>query len=108
QLCRRGRGDEDGNRHPHTLRARSSGARRSATSWGAAVGRVVDRAELLASARAWHHAAKTIALANGHFDLMHVGHLRYLRAAKREADVLGVAINDDDSVARLKGAGRPG
>jgi rfaE bifunctional protein nucleotidyltransferase chain/domain len=71
------------------------------------VGRVVDRAELLASARAWHDAGKTIALANGHFDLMHVGHLRYLRAAKREADVLVVAINDDDSVARLKGAGRP-
>jgi rfaE bifunctional protein nucleotidyltransferase chain/domain len=71
------------------------------------VGRVVDRAELLALARAWRAAGKTIALANGHFDLMHVGHLRYLRAAKREADVLVVAINDDDSVARLKGAGRP-
>jgi rfaE bifunctional protein nucleotidyltransferase chain/domain len=71
------------------------------------VGDVVDRAELLARARAWRGAGKTIALANGHFDLMHVGHLRYLRAAKREADLLVVAINDDDSVARLKGAGRP-
>jgi len=50
---------------------------------------------------------RTIALANGHFDLLHVGHLRYLRSAKAEADRLVVAINDDPSVARLKGAGRP-
>jgi D-glycero-beta-D-manno-heptose 1-phosphate adenylyltransferase len=50
---------------------------------------------------------RTVALANGHFDLLHVGHLRYLRAAKEHADVLVVAINDDDSVARLKGPGRP-
>jgi rfaE bifunctional protein nucleotidyltransferase chain/domain len=48
-----------------------------------------------------------VALANGHFDLVHVGHLRYLRAAKAEGDVLVVAINDDPSVARLKGKGRP-
>jgi rfaE bifunctional protein nucleotidyltransferase chain/domain len=46
-------------------------------------------------------------LANGHFDLLHVGHLRYLRAAAAEGDVLVVAINDDASVARLKGPGRP-
>ena len=50
---------------------------------------------------------RTIAFANGHFDLLHVGHLRYLRAARAEGDVLVVAINDDASVARLKGAGRP-
>jgi rfaE bifunctional protein nucleotidyltransferase chain/domain len=49
----------------------------------------------------------SIAFANGHFDLLHVGHLRYLRAARAEADRLVVAINSDDSVARLKGAGRP-
>lgn len=48
-----------------------------------------------------------IAFANGHFDLLHVGHLRYLRAAKEAGDVLVVGINDDDSVARLKGPGRP-
>ena len=52
-------------------------------------------------------AGRRVALANGHFDLIHVGHLRYLQAARREADVLIVAINDDDSVARLKGPGRP-
>ncbi len=50
---------------------------------------------------------RTVAFANGHFDLLHVGHLRYLRAARAEADRLVVAINDDSSVARLKGAGRP-
>lgn len=61
-------------------------------------------AERLAPLRA---AGRRIALANGHFDLLHVGHLRYLQAARREADLLVVAINDDDSVARLKGAGRP-
>ncbi|MDX1503607.1 MAG: adenylyltransferase/cytidyltransferase family protein [Thermoanaerobaculia bacterium] len=48
-----------------------------------------------------------IAFANGHFDLLHVGHLRYLQAARAEADVLVVGINDDDSVRRLKGEGRP-
>lgn len=52
-------------------------------------------------------AGKTVAFANGHFDLLHVGHLRYLRSARAEADALIVAINDDDSVARLKGPGRP-
>ena len=50
---------------------------------------------------------RSVALANGHFDLLHVGHLRYLRAAREQADVLVVAINDDGSVARLKGPGRP-
>ena len=48
-----------------------------------------------------------VALANGHFDLLHVGHVRYLKASRLEGDVLVVAINDDDSVMRLKGPGRP-
>jgi rfaE bifunctional protein nucleotidyltransferase chain/domain len=47
---------------------------------------------------------KKVAFANGHFDLLHVGHLRYLQA---EGDALVVAINDDPSVERLKGPGRP-
>jgi rfaE bifunctional protein nucleotidyltransferase chain/domain len=50
---------------------------------------------------------KTVALANGHFDLLHVGHVRYLTAAAAQADVLVVALNADASVARLKGPGRP-
>ena len=49
----------------------------------------------------------THAFANGAFDLLHVGHIRYLEAAKREADRLIVAVNDDASVRGLKGAARP-
>jgi D-glycero-beta-D-manno-heptose 1-phosphate adenylyltransferase len=50
---------------------------------------------------------QTVALANGVFDLLHVGHVRYLQAAAREADRLVVAVNSDASVRRLKGEGRP-
>jgi rfaE bifunctional protein nucleotidyltransferase chain/domain len=50
---------------------------------------------------------RRIALANGVFDLLHVGHVRYLEAASREADWLIVAVNDDASVRGLKGPGRP-
>jgi D-glycero-beta-D-manno-heptose 1-phosphate adenylyltransferase len=52
-------------------------------------------------------AGRTIAFANGCFDLLHVGHVRYLRAASREADRLVVAVNGDQSVSALKGAGQP-
>jgi rfaE bifunctional protein nucleotidyltransferase chain/domain len=52
-------------------------------------------------------AGRTVALANGCFDVLHVGHVRYLEGARREADVLVVGVNGDASVARLKGAGRP-
>jgi D-glycero-beta-D-manno-heptose 1-phosphate adenylyltransferase len=52
-------------------------------------------------------AGKTIAFANGCFDLLHVGHVRYLQGAAGEADRLIVAVNDDDAVAGLKGPGRP-
>lgn len=71
------------------------------------MGCVVETAELLAIAAELKSAGRTVALANGHFDLLHVGHLRYLRAAKAEADVLVVALNDDASVRSLKGPGRP-
>ena len=50
---------------------------------------------------------KTIVLANGCFDLLHVGHVRYLAAARALGDALVVGINSDASVRRLKGAGRP-
>ena len=63
-----------------------------------------ELAEAVARDRA---ARRTIAFANGCFDLLHVGHVRYLRGAAAEADRLIVAINDDRSVAALKGAGRP-
>ncbi len=60
--------------------------------------------EVVAADRA---AGRTIALANGVFDLLHIGHIRYLEGAKAEADILIVAINDDRSVRMLKGEGRP-
>lgn len=60
--------------------------------------------EHLAADRA---AGRTVAFANGGFDLLHVGHVRYLEAAKREADVLVVAVNSDSSVRAAKGEGRP-
>ena len=72
-----------------------------------APGKVVAREELaqrLADERA---VGRTIAFANGCFDLLHVGHVRYLESASREADILVVAVNEDESVRRLKGEGRP-
>jgi D-glycero-beta-D-manno-heptose 1-phosphate adenylyltransferase len=63
--------------------------------------------ELIAAVARERADGKTIAFANGCFDLLHVGHVRYLRAAAAEADRLIVAVNDDQSVARLKGAGQP-
>lgn len=61
-------------------------------------------ADIVADARA---RGRQVSLANGHFDLLHVGHLRYLQGSKAEGELLIVAINDDDSVRRLKGPGRP-
>jgi rfaE bifunctional protein nucleotidyltransferase chain/domain len=52
-------------------------------------------------------AGRSVALANGCFDVLHVGHVRYLEGARAEADVLVVGVNGDDSVRRLKGEGRP-
>jgi rfaE bifunctional protein nucleotidyltransferase chain/domain len=71
------------------------------------MGRVVGRDELLAQAALARRNGRSIALANGCFDLLHVGHVRYLAAAAQEADILVVAINDDGSVRQLKGEGRP-
>lgn len=71
------------------------------------MGEVLSRADLLARVADARGAGQTIAFANGCFDLLHVGHVRYLDAAAQEADVLIVAINDDASVRALKGEGRP-
>ena len=70
-------------------------------------GRVVSESELAEAVGAERAAGHTLAFANGCFDLLHVGHVRYLQGAASEADRLIVAVNDDASVARLKGAGRP-
>ena len=58
-------------------------------------------------AEKWRREGKRLVLANGCFDLLHVGHVRYLEDARRLGDVLLVGINSDRSVARLKGPGRP-
>jgi len=71
------------------------------------MGRVVTEGELVEAVARERGAGRSIALANGCFDLLHVGHVRYLQGAAGEADRLVVAINDDRSVAGLKGAGRP-
>jgi len=71
------------------------------------VGEVLSREALVARVREAREAGRSIAFANGVFDLLHVGHVRYLEAAAQEADVLVVAVNDDDSVRALKGEDRP-
>ena len=68
---------------------------------------IVSESELVDEIARDRAAGRTVALANGCFDLLHVGHVRYLEAAAAEADRLIVAVNDDPSVAGLKGAGRP-
>ncbi|MBL8920849.1 MAG: adenylyltransferase/cytidyltransferase family protein [Myxococcaceae bacterium] len=57
--------------------------------------------------RQWRERGLTVALANGAFDLLHVGHVRYLQGAKALADRLVVAVNSDASTRALKGPGRP-
>jgi rfaE bifunctional protein nucleotidyltransferase chain/domain len=71
------------------------------------MGEVLSREALAARVAADRAAGRTIALANGCFDLLHVGHVRYLDAARREADRLVVAVNADRSVRALKGPARP-
>lgn len=68
------------------------------------IGSLDEVRERVEAARA---SGRTIALANGVFDLLHVGHVRYLQGAKAEADVLVVGVNADLSVRRLKGPDRP-
>ncbi len=74
---------------------------------GNAPGVLVTEAELVERVRADREAGRTVAFANGCFDVLHVGHARYLAAAAALADRLVVAVNDDASVAALKGPGRP-
>jgi rfaE bifunctional protein nucleotidyltransferase chain/domain len=69
--------------------------------------KVLSRNALLRRAEHERRAGRKLVLANGAFDLLHVGHVRYLEAARREGDWLAVAVNSDRSVARAKGAGRP-
>jgi len=68
---------------------------------------IVPREEITELGLKLRRAGRRVAFANGCFDLLHPGHVRYLQAAKREADVLVVGINSDRSVLALKGPGRP-
>lgn len=68
---------------------------------------ILDRDEITRFAAERRAAGKSIVLANGCFDLLHVGHVRYLSEAKALGDVLVVGINSDRQVAMLKGPGRP-
>ena len=70
------------------------------------VEKILTRERLADAVAADRAAGRTIAFANGIFDLLHVGHVRYLQAAAKEADRLVVAVNDD-ATARAKGPGRP-
>ena len=69
--------------------------------------KIVSRAELQARVAAWRRNGEQIVLANGCFDLLHVGHVRYLHGAKALGGKLIVAMNADASVRQLKGDGRP-
>jgi len=69
--------------------------------------KILDRDELRRQVETWRANGETVTLANGCFDLLHVGHIRYLHGAKQLGGRLVVAINSDPSVRALKGAGRP-
>ena len=71
------------------------------------MGRVLTEQELVSEVAKERAAGRTFAFANGCFDLLHVGHVRYLQGAAAEADRLIVAVNSDPSVRELKGPGRP-
>ena len=69
--------------------------------------KLLSRDELRHRVKEWRRNGEPITLANGCFDLLHVGHVRYLHAAKNLGGRLIVAINSDDSVRKLKGESRP-
>jgi rfaE bifunctional protein nucleotidyltransferase chain/domain len=71
------------------------------------INKILTREELKHQVESWRAQGEKITLANGCFDVLHVGHIRYLRAAKHLGGRLVVAINADESVRALKGRGRP-
>src|SRR5206468_7762231 len=68
---------------------------------------ILSEADLVSAIARDRAAGRSVAFANGCFDLLHVGHVRYLRGAAAEADRLIVAVNDDEMVAKWKGPPRP-
>jgi rfaE bifunctional protein nucleotidyltransferase chain/domain len=73
----------------------------------ASVSKIVARASLTAKLQEEKRKGKRIVFANGCFDTLHVGHIRYLEGARSEGDILVVGVNADSSVCKLKGPGRP-
>ena len=73
----------------------------------AADSRLLNRSELAMAVAAARSQGKRIVFANGCFDILHAGHVRYLEAAKALGDLLIVAVNSDEQGRRLKGEGRP-
>jgi D-glycero-beta-D-manno-heptose 1-phosphate adenylyltransferase len=69
--------------------------------------KILSREQLRQRVAEWRQAGESITLGNGAFDLLHVGHVRYLHAAKQLGGRLVVAVNSDESVRALKGKGRP-
>ena len=69
--------------------------------------KILSRDALRERVAEWRHSGEPVVLANGCFDLLHVGHVRYLRGAKALGGKLVVAMNSDRSVREIKGAGRP-
>ncbi|MGH9517164.1 MAG: adenylyltransferase/cytidyltransferase family protein [Terriglobales bacterium] len=69
--------------------------------------KLLTREELNQKVQSWRASGEKITLSNGAFDLLHVGHVRYLHAAKQLGGKLVVALNSDESVRTLKGEGRP-
>src|SRR6476469_5892738 len=68
---------------------------------------ILSRGDLIEAADAERRKGRSVVLANGCFDLLHVGHVRYLEGAKKLGDVLVVGINSDQQTRALKGEGRP-
>lgn len=86
---------------PERLQARLAGLSNEPNT------RILSRDQLHARVGEWRRAGETVILTNGCFDLLHVGHIRYLHAAKKLGGRVIVAVNSDSSVRALKGVGRP-
>lgn len=71
------------------------------------MGRLVTLNELLRLRETWRRAGQRLVFTNGCFDILHRGHVEYLQQARTNGDILVVGLNSDESVARLKGEGRP-
>ena len=69
--------------------------------------KIIDMDQLAERARELRRGGKRLVVTNGCFDLLHVGHVRYLQAARALGDALAIGLNGDQSVRGLKGAGRP-